>query len=202
MHSKGIETLYVVEDFSNDTAQWEHGLDLLAAASRLNPVNADYVFDQADFSKPLTVANTSRTDSLSNHENPAYGLYRRALSIRPHSGFIWAEYASSLFENGKETQEVMHALEIALALAPQQASVNYVELQIGFAWWDRLDEEQQLHLQSTVQSLLRLRPRYVIDAAISSNWFDNLRPLLLREIDIRYLDHAIAEKVKHNSVDP
>lgn len=185
---------------NNQLATFDHTEDLLAKARKLNPYDAELLLYQAHFSHYSPKNNRVLTEPLVIKAWPGDVFFRQALSIRPHSGHLWAQYARAQFEHNNDLQRSLVTLEKAMKFAPYQPAVIITAMQIGLPHWSLLSKHQKLRLSEAVGFLIDKNARKVIDISIEYNLTGALRPLLKRPLHIQRLDQAIMKKQKQDRV--
>ncbi len=162
---------------------------------RVNPLKPQAWIDRA----LATALPEARISSQSGAATTNF--FAHALSLRPHSGALWARYADFTHRRGAPARETIDKLDKAIFFAPSWSYVRRAELRIGFSYWDDLDELQRARLISSVGNLLQHDLRSVIASAVEYDWSDKLRPLLKNNGNIRRLDRALAEKAKRKALE-
>lgn len=185
--------LYASLNSNPNQGHWEYGWSLLGYARALNPLRAEYPFYQAYFSHNRSQGSSEQEGDFPDYQTRSFEYFNQALKQRPNWGYVWAQLAETRVDNGNRDKETFGALEKALVFAPYEPFVLHIALKVGFMLWDRLDDGLRQKLLSAVRYLLRHDPRSVIETALSFNWSEQLRPLLLDARDIEYLESRLAD---------
>ena len=199
LKARAISAFRSSEQSSSESYQRQHAMTLLASAKKLNPYNAEYPFYQAYFSIPVEHASSAMLEKRPINLEHAHQFYRQAITLRPHSGHIWAQYANALLESNSDIEKTVNTIEKALALAPYQLAVLQTELKIGLTYWDHLSKKQKQQLRTSTDYLLEHKPYLVINTAVAHGLAKPLRLLLKKEKDIHQLDRALVKQEKNHA---
>lgn len=201
LQSKAITMLYASLDSTVSQELWDRGWNMLGDARKLNPLHAEYPFYQAYFSYNRMLESSEQQGNLPAYRSQTFNYFNQALRQRPHWGYVWAQLAETRLAIGDGGEETVNALEKVLMFAPYEPFALHITVRVGFAFWDRLDNELRHKLLAAVQYLLQHDPKFVIETALLFEWSEQLRPLLIRKRDIEHLDSRLADKRKHAVAD-
>jgi hypothetical protein len=174
--------------------EWRRVARQMHAATRLNPLDADYAAGLGGIFEWQALTQPPYTTHARHNRGQAIAWYRRAVALRPAWGFAWVHLAQSKISNQELDAEAIAALDNAMRLGPWELGTQRKALRLGALLWEQLPGPVQDRVMDTMSNAVKSQARDVIDLLIPLGWGDRLRPLLQRPSDIRYFDSVVRRR--------
>jgi hypothetical protein len=120
------------------------------------PNNAEYIEMKArvELYRAITLANGENdVDAAMSHLNKAIDLHNKAIELRPHWPYSWANRSLVKAYTGVFDAEYFEGFEKATKFGPWEISSNLSLVEAGLIGWSKLDEST---LQTVIESAERI----------------------------------------------
>ncbi len=182
-----------IENINN----WTSSVERLDGALSSNPLDVDLLMQTARMHQWRAYDQRLTPKFARKSHQRAIEYLRTACRRRPSWGLAWATLAAVKIATGENDQEMIFAVEKAMALGPWELQVQHKVAVIGIQAWPHLPGETRKRVSKMVGRALAdaKLSSIVIEAAVAHNWHAFLQPLLkdnekllklFNSIDARY----------------
>ncbi len=180
-----------------DINHWFSTVNRLETALSWNPLDVDLLMRLARLYRWRAFDQRLSPKLARESHHLAIRYVKAACRRRPSSGLAWATLAVVKAAAGHIDQEMILALNRAMALGPWERQVQHQVVLAGIQTWNRLPTNTQHRMLEIVDRALKdsTLSRIVIETAIRHNWQAPLEPLLqnnqrlkrlFKSIDVEY----------------
>lgn len=191
LYTEGSYRLATSVYAGTDNDLWKQDLSMLESAVTLNPLHAEYFYQQASVVQQLGWLWHARSEEAAVFYAEAQRLNQQALTLRPYWSKAWLDLARMQSQQNEAIDKILQSLEKARTFGPYEPLVRRSELEIAIPLWDRLDEKQHQQLISSLRYLLRQDYRFVVNMAFSAGWAGLVKPLLVEDQHLAYFNRKL-----------
>ncbi|WP_227657422.1 hypothetical protein [Candidatus Magnetaquicoccus inordinatus] len=158
--------------------RWQSAYDALNKARTILPHDAHLHLLAGQMHHYQAISRAGWTEASKIHWQEAIHAYRTALRQRPMWGYVWGVLTQAQLQSAAQTALVLADWHRTLHFAPNSFDTYQVTLQVGFAYWSTLQDQERMVVKQAIAQLFPEQGDRVIHLASKFKLLELLQPYL------------------------